>query len=236
MDELFSISVHHGGHFTENGQKYVGGVVDVVDNCDPDRWSKVEIESICRDFGYTSVSRLWYKMPGVDQELVDFHLIVDDSDAMYLIELMRGHHDIHVYVEHPIHDPILVNERQDAGEGVQDFTGYYDNDDNSEHDNHDGDHFYSFYDSDGMYANENELKVNANISTEVAASQVGSRRVGKEPIIEHLPEVFYISDSSDGRGSGLEDDVELNYGVRDFVEDSSDNWDDKNDVDVNEPG
>ena len=58
MDRLFSISVHHGGHFTGNGQKYVGGVVDVVDNCDPDRWSKVEIESICRNFGYTSVSRL----------------------------------------------------------------------------------------------------------------------------------------------------------------------------------
>ena len=58
MNELFSISVHHGGHFTENGRKYVGGVIDVVDNYDLDRWSKVEIESICRDFGYTSVSRL----------------------------------------------------------------------------------------------------------------------------------------------------------------------------------
>ena len=46
------------GHFTGNGQKYVGGVVDVVDYCDSDRWSKVEIESICRNFGYTSVSRL----------------------------------------------------------------------------------------------------------------------------------------------------------------------------------
>ena len=72
MDELFSISVHHGGHFTENGRKYVGGAVDVVDNCDPDRWSKVEIESICRDFGYTSVSKLWYKMPRMDQELATF--------------------------------------------------------------------------------------------------------------------------------------------------------------------
>ena len=37
MDELFSISVHHGDHFTENGRKYVGGAVDIVDNCDPDR-------------------------------------------------------------------------------------------------------------------------------------------------------------------------------------------------------
>ena len=62
---------------------------------------------------------------------------------------------------------------------------------------------------------------------------MGSRRVGKEPIIEHPLEVFHISDSV---GSGLEDDVELNHGVRDFVEDSSDNWVGKDDADVNEPG
>ena len=80
------------------------------------------------------------------------------------------------------------------------------------------------------------LIFNADVPTEVAASQVGSRRVGKEPIIEHPPEVFNISDSSDGGGNGLEDDVELNHGVRDFVEDSSDSWDGKNNADVNEPG
>nr|POE81072.1 hypothetical protein CFP56_61672 [Quercus suber] len=192
-------------------------------------------------------------MPGVDQELADFHLIVDDSDAMYLTELVRGHQDIHVYVEHPIHDPILVDEGQDVGEGVQplaleqDFTGYYDNDDESEHDDDDdGDEFYSFYENDDMYANdqtfnnEDELEVNADVPTEVAASQMGSRRVGKEPIIEHPPEVFHINDSSDsvgsdGRGSGLEGDVELNHGVKDIVEDSSDSWDTKDDAEVNEP-
>ena len=70
---------------------------------------------------------------------------------------------------------------------------------------------------------------------------MSSRKVGKEPIIEHPPEIFHISDSSDsvrsdGGGSGLEDDVELNNGVRDFVEDSSDSWDGKDDADVNEPG
>nr|POE98084.1 hypothetical protein CFP56_55183 [Quercus suber] len=252
MDGLFSLFVHHGGNFTENGRKYVGGAVDIVDNCDPDRWSKVEIESICKDFGYTSVSRLWYKMPGVDQERANFHLIVDDSDAMFLTDLVRGHQDIHVYVEHPIHEPILVDEGEDAGEGVQplaleqDFTGYYDNDDESEHDDDDdGDEFYSFYENDDMYANdqtfnnEDEVEVNANVPTEVAASQMGSRRVGKEP--EHPPEVFHINDSSDsvgsdGGGSGLEDDVELTRGVRDFVEDSSDSWDGKDDAEVNEPG
>ena len=68
---------------------------------------------------------------------------------------------------------------------------------------------------------------------------MGSRRVGKEPIIEHPPQVFIISDGSDsgGRGSGLDDEVELNRGVRDFVKDSSDSWDGKDDDDdVVEPG
>ena len=37
MSELFSLSVHHGGYFTDNPRKYVGGKVDIVDNCDPDR-------------------------------------------------------------------------------------------------------------------------------------------------------------------------------------------------------
>ena len=112
----------------------------------------------------------------------------------------------------------------------QDFTGYYDNNDSSysngsEHHDHDGDDFYSFYDSNGMYAidqtfnNEDEFEVNVDVPTEVAASQMSSRRVGKEPIIEHPHEIFHISDNSDsvgsdGGGSGLEDYVELNHGVR----------------------
>ena len=37
-------------------------------------------------------------------------------------------------------------------------------------------------------------------------------------------------------GNGLEDELELNHGVRDFVKDSSDSWDGKNDDDVVEPG
>ena len=83
-------------------------------------------------------------------------------------------------------------------------------------------------------------EVSADVPIEVAASQVGSRRVGKEPIIEYPLEVFHVSDSndsggSDGGGSSLKDEVELNHGVRDFVKDSSDNWDGKNDDDVVEP-
>ena len=106
MDECFTLHVHHGGHFTWDPQAYVGGAVDIVDNCDPDKWSKVEIESICRDFGYTSVDKLWFKMLGVNQEQAHFHEVVDDDAAVFMTNLVKGYGDIHVFVEHPVNEPI----------------------------------------------------------------------------------------------------------------------------------
>ena len=49
------------------------GTIDQVENCDLDRWSKVEIESIYRDLRYTIVDRLWFKMLGVNLEHANFH-------------------------------------------------------------------------------------------------------------------------------------------------------------------
>ena len=114
MDDLFTMHVYHGWQITENLEEYVGGEVGIVDNCDPDEWSKVEIEAIYRDFGYIAVSRLWYIKPGDNEENMVFHLINDDKDAMLMTELVRGHRQIHVYVEHLIYDPILIN----GGNGV----------------------------------------------------------------------------------------------------------------------
>ena len=120
MSELFSLSVHHGGYFTDNPRKYVGGEVDVVDNCDPNRWSKTEIEGICWEFGYTSVSRIWYKMPGGDLERANFHLIVDDDDdAMFMTDLVIGHEEIHMFLKHLVDNPILMDEGEHVGVDVQ---------------------------------------------------------------------------------------------------------------------
>ena len=65
--------------------------MDIVDNCDVDRWSKTMIEGICKEFGYTSVSRIWYKMPSGDLERANFHLIVDNDDAIFMTDLVIGH-------------------------------------------------------------------------------------------------------------------------------------------------
>ena len=74
------------------------GAVGVVDGYDPDKWSKVEIESIHKDFGYTCVSRLWYTRPRDDREGRMLHLIKDDKDAMFTTSLVGGYGHIHVYV------------------------------------------------------------------------------------------------------------------------------------------
>ena len=89
-------------------------------------------------------------MTGMNQEMPNFHLVVNDHDAMFMENLMKGHEKIHVYVEHPVNDLILVDEWEDIGEDVQplvveqDLIGYYDGDGS------DGSEFYSFYDSDDM--------------------------------------------------------------------------------------
>ena len=68
-----------------------GGDVGIVDGCDPDKWSKVETESICKEFGYTCMSTLWYTIPREDdQEGRMFHLIKDDKDAMFMTTLVGG--------------------------------------------------------------------------------------------------------------------------------------------------
>ena len=38
-----------------------------------------------------------------------FHLMKDDKDAMFMTGLVGGNGHIHVYVQHLVHDPILVN-------------------------------------------------------------------------------------------------------------------------------
>nr|POF24620.1 hypothetical protein CFP56_61035 [Quercus suber] len=132
----------------------------------------------------------------------NFHLVVDDDDAMYMTELVKE--EIHVYVEHPINDHILVDEGEDVSEGMQPLAveqgpmGYYsDYSDGSDDDDHDG--------------------VNLTVFMIVMACML---------MIKLLILMFPL------RGSGLNAEVELNHGVRDFVEDCSDSWDCKDDDDV----
>ena len=248
MSELFSLFVHHGGYFTDNPRKYVGGKVDIVDNCDPDRWSKTKIEGICREFGYTSVSRILYKMLGGDLERANFHLIVDDDDAMFMTDLVIGYEEIHVFLEHSMDNPILVDEGEHVRADVQplaveqNFLGCGSNDEGSDNSNsgsedynnnnedNNKDHIevdveqaYSRKESNTQMVEE----VDNDDVVEVDAADVYYRRVGKEPMTQHPSKDKDVVDGSDsgggdGEGSGLEDEDVVNLAEREFVEDSSD--------------
>ena len=102
----------------------MGGIVDQVENCDPDRWSKVEIESICRDFGYTAIDRLWFKMLGVNLEHSNFHQVVDDDVVVFMTDLVKGYKEIHVFVvDEPLELPVEDFEPLDVRQLGEDLEG-----------------------------------------------------------------------------------------------------------------
>lgn len=57
-------------------------------------------------------------MPRANLESALFHLIVDDDDdAMFMTNLVNGHKEIHVFVQHLVDDLILFNEaKEEEGE------------------------------------------------------------------------------------------------------------------------
>ena len=46
-------------------------------------------------------------------------MVVDNYDVMFMTNLVRDHEEIHMFVEHPVDDPILVDEVENIGEDVQ---------------------------------------------------------------------------------------------------------------------
>ena len=214
------------------------------------------MRDICREFGYTSVNRIWYKMPGSDLERANFHLIVDDDDALFMTDLVIGHEEIHVFLEHPMDSPILVDEGEHVRADVQplaveqNLLGCGSNDEGSDNSNFGSEDYnnnnedYIEVDAEQAYSRRESNtpmveEVDNDDVVKVDATEVYFRRAGKEPMTQHPSEdndVVNSSDSGggDGEGSGLEDEDVVNHAEREFVEDSSDSWDDY-DEDVTEP-
>nr|POE64556.1 hypothetical protein CFP56_18841 [Quercus suber] len=121
-----------------------------------------------------------------------FHLIKDDKDAMFMTGLVGGHGRIHVYVQHPVHDPILVNngngvtldlvvEPEPVPEGYSSSDGepaYEDGDDFYHGDDDFNGHQY-FYRGD-KDDRDDRGRDDSNSDIEI----LGYRRPGKELIVE----------------------------------------------------
>nr|POE44704.1 hypothetical protein CFP56_77900 [Quercus suber] len=201
-------------------QVYVGGKIDIVDNCDPDKWSKVEIESICREFGYTEVDKLWYKMPGVNPEHTNFHQVVDDDAAMFMTDLVKGYGEIHVFVEHPVHEPVEVPDSELEGVGVDvEYAEYGDEE------------YRPDFSQFGGHDNAEFTNVDHGKPHEVDVEQVCARRAGKSLVVDD--QVEESTEGSEDEMSDLEEKPKIQ--LINIGEDSTDSWDNQAEDDEVEP-
>nr|POF04630.1 hypothetical protein CFP56_39164 [Quercus suber] len=219
MYECFTLHVHNGRHFTWDPQAYVGETVDIVENYDPNKWSKVEIESICRDFGYTVVDKLWFKMPGVNLEQTHFHEMVDNDAAVFMTYLVKGYGDIHVFVEHPVNEPVdlpvedlkpLAVRLPVSFRVIYEYVQY-----EEDNENDDGEYrvdFSQFGGHDNAETNNVDEEYRPNFSqfgghdnaktTNVDhGEQVWARRAGKAPVVD-----YQVEERSEAEESDLEEE------------------------------
>ena len=230
-------------------QVYVGGTVNIMDNCDPDKWSKVEIKSICREFGYTEVGKLWFKISGVNPKQSNFHQMVDDDAAMFMTDLVKGYGEIHVFVEHPMHEPLELP--------VVDFDSLAARLPGSELEGVDAkalevfvsdsvlqtDHYYEYakygdeeyrpdFSQFGDHDNAEFTNVDHGEPHEVDVEQVCARRAGKALVVDD--QVEGSSKGSEYERSDLEEESEMQ--PMNIGEDSTNSWDNQAENDDVEPG
>jgi hypothetical protein len=167
MDNFFSLVVYHGGHFVNNLHGYEGGMKTVFDKCDPEKWSKIEIDCMVRELGYAVINRPWFRVPGISIEDGGLQQVNFDHDAMLMTELVPGYGEIEVFVEHIVEEPIINSDLEDVDD---DYNGNVDDDhhvdedevvDVDEDDDDDDDDLYDRY-TDMM--DDEVLDQNANNS------------------------------------------------------------------------
>ncbi|KAF7126704.1 hypothetical protein RHSIM_Rhsim11G0188900 [Rhododendron simsii] len=104
------VEIHHGGLFVENPTRYVRGVVNHVNDLDSDKWSKLEMEEIVVNLGYTQWKNIWYRVPGMEMAGGGLRVMFRDTDAMDMASYAKNTGNIEVYVEHTIEEPLIVQD------------------------------------------------------------------------------------------------------------------------------
>ena len=110
MGDYFTIALHHGGLFQDlPNVSYVGGEVNYWDDVDPDRMSLPKLWKIIKQVGYLSYDNVYYLLSGrtLDNKLMELKI---DEHCIQMLEAIRGHDELHIYVEHTISEPKVVEE------------------------------------------------------------------------------------------------------------------------------
>ena len=114
-----------------NLREYDGGMKTVFNKCDPEKWSKIEINSMVRDLGYALISRLWYRVSSISIEDGRLHMVNSDHDAMLMTELVPVYGEIEGFVEHIVEEPVINSDLKDVD---NDYNGDVDDDDHVDED------------------------------------------------------------------------------------------------------
>ena len=125
MDNLFSLVLYRNGHFVNNLRGYEGGMKTMFNKCDPEKWSRIEINSMVRELRYALISRLWFRVPGISIKDGRLHMVNSDDDAMLMTKLVHGYGEIEVFVEHIVEEPVIKSDLEDVED---DYNGDVDDD------------------------------------------------------------------------------------------------------------
>jgi len=106
MANLFTVVIHHGGHFenTLGGTEYVGGETTHWDNCDYEKWSTFEIWDKLAKMGYMKKNYdILYSDPrkSLDDSL---NPIVDDKQSIPMARVGVKVGEVYLYVLHAVEE------------------------------------------------------------------------------------------------------------------------------------
>ncbi|MFS7978583.1 hypothetical protein Hanom_Chr10g00917141 [Helianthus anomalus] len=100
--ELFTLKVHHGGDFTDEGDfEYGGGQVDYVDNVNFDMFSLIVMNDMLLAFGYSEEDVVVYHFR-VPREylMVGLRPLGTDNDILRMISYVETNKVLDVYIQH----------------------------------------------------------------------------------------------------------------------------------------
>uniref|UniRef100_A0A7N2N0Z4 PB1-like domain-containing protein n=1 Tax=Quercus lobata TaxID=97700 RepID=A0A7N2N0Z4_QUELO len=99
MDEDFqsTICLHYGGKFKNNSFKYDRRKIKKHEDYKSNEMSMIEMISIIREFGYGPLDFLLYRDPGLPF-VEGLKPLVYDNDVVQMVEIIRGHHEVELYV------------------------------------------------------------------------------------------------------------------------------------------
>ncbi|KAK2978016.1 hypothetical protein RJ640_022547 [Escallonia rubra] len=122
--ELFTIELHHGGIVKQLPKyAYLGGFVDEVINCDPDRMSMWELDKLVMQLGYDGPCGYYFRQP---QEPLETGLVYITSDdfIVYMLASLPPDRTIEIYVKHSA-APLLLGSQvgDNLGEVDVDTSG-----------------------------------------------------------------------------------------------------------------